>query len=278
MSRSTQIQNILLGLLALAAAAAVAAAVWPVRADPASSTGELPPLTGVGTSSSTAGGPDDAALTSDGAAATGSAADDAALTSEEPVAVLDAWNEAVARDGANLLVVGDGYSHLPEQWVQLWGALRGDDRPVSIRHWGEAEDRTFNDPIVLSEGEGSSLAIWSASRAESTIAAAVERLERFDRASADPVAVVVSLGQASGGENAAEQLDALLAGLPEVPVVLVVGPEGLYDDGVGDAFAEWAQDHEDRIALVDLRGTAPAGASAQDWADAFESALTEDEG
>lgn len=191
----------------------------------------------------------------------------------EDVARLSDWRSDIVTDSADLLVVGDGYSNLPSQWIQLWGAVLSEDRPVTIRHWGEAADRSFNEPIELSTGDGPSLSIWSASRDGSTIMDAVERLERFDRASADPEAVLISLGQGSADEDIPAAMDELLAGLPEVPVLLVVGPAALYDAGVGDALADWGVNNEDRVVTVDLRETTSGSPTAEEWAQAFQEAL-----
>src|SRR5690606_717248 len=68
-------------------------------------------------------------------------------SSDVEEATVQDWVEAWS-DEADLLIVGDGYSNMPSQWVQLWGDEVGTERPVTIHHWGEAEDVTFNDPIV----------------------------------------------------------------------------------------------------------------------------------
>lgn len=190
-----------------------------------------------------------------------------------PAVDLATWTSALSPDGAHLLVVGDGYSNLPSQWVQQWGVLVGAERPVAIRHWGEAADVSFNEPIELSTGDGPSLTVWSASRDGSTVQDAVERLDRFASDAADPDAILVSLGQGSGGEDVAGALDALLEGLPDVPVLLVVGPAGLYDAGVGDAIAGWGEEHSERVVTVDLRDAVAEAPTAEEWALAFQDAL-----
>lgn len=262
---STRIQNILLAILCVIAVGLSVMAFRAVNSSPTASLGTLP------------AGATPPVVTDD-AAETRDDADDEAVTSggpDEPVDV-DAWVEAWSGDDSHVLVIGDGYSHLPEQWVQRWAEAVGQQRPVSIRHWGEAEDRAFNEPIVLSEGESSRLTVWSASRAGTTIADATERLDRFDTASADPDAVLVSLGEGSGDEDVAAGLDALVAALPDVPVLVVVGPEGLYDDGVGDDLSAWAQENDDRVALADLRSGLAPDPTADEWAQAFAEAVSTD--
>ncbi len=61
----------------------------------------------------------------------------------------------------------------------------------------------------------------------------------------------------------------------DVPVLVAIGPDGLYDEGVGDALRAWAENHSDRVAVLDLRGQAPDGASAEQWAISFQRALDE---
>ena len=145
---------------------------------------------------------------------------------------------------------------------------------MEIRHWGEAADTTYNPPIVLSEGDGPELTVWSASRAGTTIAAARERLDRFQGEADAADAVLVSLGGSSKDEDVAAEMDAILDELPEVPVLVVIAPAGLYPAGVADALADWAPEHPDRVALIDLRDTAVADASAEAWALAFHATLT----
>lgn len=272
MTPHTGWSNALLAGLAVLAVGTSAYAVWSVNQPPAST---APGPTGVAVPTATG---DDAGSTS--APATAAGADSETSTASggteqtgEGASVVADWVEAWAQPDADLLVIGDGYSNLPSQWVQQWGALVGQERPVTIRHWGEAADVSFNDPIELSSGQGDALEIWSASRGGTTIADATERLETFDAASHDPEAVLVSLGQASAGEDIPVALDDLLAGLPEVPVLVLVGPAGLYEPGVGDAVAEWAGENADRVVTVDLREATSDDPTAEEWALAFQDAL-----
>lgn len=217
------------------------------------------PTPGDPASATSTGRPDDADLT----------------TAAASVPDVDGWVEAWAGPGSDLLVVGDGFSNLPTQWVQLWATVMSADRPVTIHHWGEAEDISFNPPILLSDRDGDALGVWSASRDGTTIADAAEHMERFLQAADTPEAVLVSLGQASAGEDIADGLDQLVGEIDEgVPVLVAIGPAGLYEAGVGDALLEWAQAHDDRVSVVDLRGEAPDTASAEQWADAFDAAIT----
>ncbi len=264
MPPSHRIQNVLIALLAVVAVGVSALAVLSVNRP------QAPTALGTTDGPSTAAPGDAAATTSE------APADDAASTSDDgdgPETGVEAWVQAWS-DDADLLVVGDGFSNLPTQWVQLWAAAVGDDRPVEIRHWGEAADVSFNDPIELSTGDGPRLTVWSASRDGSTIHDAAERYGRFVEASTAPDAVLVSLGLDSGDEDVAEGLDQLVGEIDEdVPVLVAIAPEGLYDDGVGDAILAWAQEHADRVAVVDLRGATPDEASAEEWAEAFDAAL-----
>lgn len=257
---TTRLQNILIAILAVVAVGLSLLAFRSVNAVGGTPEQSLPPVS--------------APPVDDNAAATTAAGDDAAVTSEAPEGPTAAgWLEALAGDGSNLLVVGDGYSHLPEQWVQRWADLVSADRPVAIRHWGEAADTSFNEPIELSEGDGPSLTVWSASRDRSSVADAVERYARFVSASAEPDAVLVSLGQASDGEDVATELDALLDEVGDVPVIVTLGGAGLYDEAVGADIAAWAQDHADTVVLVDLRSELGDDATPEDWAQAFADAL-----
>lgn len=262
-----RLQDVLIVLLAVAAVALSALAVVNVNRsrppeaatlDPTAFTAAGPPVDDASATSTSA--PDDAASTTSGGA--------------EPD--VDGWVQAWSGD-ADLLVVGDGFSHLPGQWLQLWADRVGRDRPVTIHHWGEAADVAFNDPIELSTGDGAPLSLWSASRDGTTIHDAAQDYPRFVEASARPDAVLVSMGLDSGEEDVAAGLDELLAQVddldPDVPVLLAIGPDGLYDEGVGDALRAWADEHADRVAVLDLRGEAPAAASAEQWAAAFQSAL-----
>jgi len=83
----------------------------------------------------------------------------------------------------------------------------------------------------------------------------------------------VSLGQDSEGEDVAASLDQLVGEIDDVPILLVIAPTGLYAPGVSDALLSWGQEHDDRVSVVDLRETAPADASAEEWAAAFAAAL-----
>lgn len=305
MEPSTRTQNIVLAAMAALAVGTSAYALWSVnqphpslqdRADsaatqtPGTDAEAGPGGAGAGstspgatasdpagaTSGTDAAGTDaagtDAAGATDGAPATGPAPPAAGLAG--PVADwVAAW-----QGEADLLVLGDGHANEDSEWVQAWGDLLGRDRPVTIRHWGEAADQTFNPPLTLAEGAGDPLRIWSGSRAASTIGSLTGLLPRMDAASADPDAILVALGSASVGEDVPAALDALLADLPpglgDAPVLVLVGPAGHYDPVVADALADWAAAATDRFALVDLRESAPEQADAQEWAQALQDALT----
>lgn len=266
---SERTQNILIAILAVLAISTSALAVWSVNRPVPSATGEgtIPPATSLAPST--------------GSSATAAPPDDAAMTTGEPTTTpsgdpQSAWLAAWS-DEADLLVVGDGFSNMPDQWLQLWADLVGQDRPVTIHHWGEAADVSFNDPIVLSDSDGPLLTVWSGSRSGSSIVAAVEHYDRFIDASTTPDAVLVSLGLSSGSEDVEAGMDALLERIDshddEVPVLVAIAPGGHYEQGVADALLSWAQEHDDRVAVVDLRGEAPDQASAEQWAVALERAL-----
>ena len=158
---SHRVQNVLIALLAVVAIAVSALAVVKVNRPQAS--GAALGATGSPTPATPATPADDAAATSE-------APDDEEASTDGPEgsAGIDAWVQAWS-DDADLLVVGDGFSNLPTQWLQLWATSVGVERPVTIRHWGEAADVSFNDPIVLTEGDGPLLTVWSASRDGSSI-------------------------------------------------------------------------------------------------------------
>lgn len=279
MALTSRTQNALLGALGALAVGLSGYAVWVVN-QPHPSIQDNSPTPPAVTGSSAPGQVDDeATTTTPGAAgdieeATQTAAPPQETVEPAPTELTAAdWVSALNGEGAALQVLGDGYGNMVWHWVQQWAEILGQERPVDIRHWGEAEDVTYNPPIVLSEGDGPALTVWSASRAESTIAAARERLDRFQDEADDADAVLVSLGGWSEEEDVAAEMDALLGELPEVPILVVIAPEGLYPTGVADDLSDWTQQHIDRVVLVDLRNTAVADASAEAWALAFHATL-----
>lgn len=254
---SKVVQNVLLGLLGAAAVAASAAAFWSVNRP-------VPTVETPGTAQTVAPAPEPAAQTTEPVTTT-----QAPEPARDP---LVAWQEAVAAPDSGLLVLGDGYSNLPSQWLQLWAERVGAERPVQIYHWGEAADVSFNEPIELSTGEGPGLTVWSASRAGSSIEAAADRVDTFTAEAEGVDAVLVSLGRSSGDEDVPAALDTLVGQIgDDLPVLVVVGPSGFYEPGVADAIADWSLDHEDRVALVDLREAGEP--SAEEWAQQVADAL-----
>lgn len=272
MAPSTRTQNALIGGLAALAVGASAFAVWSVNRPHPS----LEDVESVATPTrpSDPGPATTTADKSDVAESEGGPEDTGSATgprSTQPT--VDEWVEAWS-DEAELLVIGDGYSNLPTQWVQVWAGSLGDERPVQIHHWGEAEDVAFNDPIVLSDTGDEPLTVWSASRAGSTVEDAAERYDDFVDASAKPDAVLVSLGLSSADEDIKAGLDALVEEIDDdIPVLVLIGPEGLYEEGVGDAIQSWVEDNEDRVSVVDLRDVAPESPDAEQWARAFQRSL-----
>ncbi|WP_151526776.1 hypothetical protein [Serinicoccus kebangsaanensis] len=287
MELSSRHANAVLVALAIGAVGASGYAVWSVQQPPP----ETPPAASAGTTPEPTG-TDDAPT---GAATTEDATQTPEETGEETTSVepeptdeqtstddgadaqepsVQGWREAWSGEDAALLVVGDGYSNLTSQWVQLWGALQADDRSTLISHWGEEADVAFNDPIELSADAGPSLHVWSASRGGSSIGDAADRVEQFLDAAAPPDAVLVSLGGSSGGEDVPAQLDRLVGQLPDVPVLVAAGPSELYSAGVADAVAGWAQDNADRVSLVDLREATVDNPTAEEWALAFDEAVS----
>lgn len=262
---STRVQNMLLALLAALTTGLSAYAIWTVQ----QSSG--------------------AAAAGDAVSPTAPAIDDAALTTApspetdeadqgEPAAEvgLDNWAQAWAGP-ADLVVLGDGFSAEDSQWLALWAGAVGQDRPVALHPW-DGPSSSFAAPQELSSfTDGAPLTIWNASQRGTTAQDAAARAAEAVGAVGTPDAVLVSLGLSSAGEDVATGMDRLLEQLdglaPGVPVLVVVGPDGLYEEGVGDAFASWAQAHDDRVALLDLRSSAPTSPSAEEWALAFEAAL-----
>lgn len=277
MAPSTRAQSVLLGVLGILAVGASGYAVWAVNQPHPSlpNASPAPPaMTG-----RAAPGPADAETTlapaHEKAEATQTTDSSPETAEPEPTEVTVAdWTSALDGNGAALQVLGDGYSNLAWHWLQQWAGILGQERPVEIRHWGEAKDVTYNPPIVLSEDVGPALTVWSASRAGTTIAAARERLDRFQGEADDADAMLISLGESSESEDVAGEMDALLEALPEVPVLVVIAPEGLYPAGVADSLADWAGEQPERVVLVDLRETAVPEASAEAWAAAFHATLT----
>ncbi|ANS79807.1 hypothetical protein SGUI_2411 [Serinicoccus hydrothermalis] len=277
--------NTLLVVLALGAVGASGYAMWNVRQmpEPSAQVADSPaPTTGASTTPTQDAEDGDAAQTythsSDDSTMSGddepTESSDPQETTEPAEPTLADWRSAW-RDHADLLVIGDGYSNLESQWVQLWADRQAADRPTLVCHWAERADDAFNDPIELSDGEGPDLHVWSASRDGTTIREATRRIDRFIDASAPPDAVLISLGGSSGDEDVAEQLDRLLEELPDVPVLVAAGPSGLYETGVADDIVDWAKDNTDRVSLIDLREATSENPTGEEWALAFDEAASE---
>lgn len=279
--------NTLLVVLALGAVGASGYAIWNVRQMPEPTAHVVggPAPTAEASATPTMGPREDDAAeeapaqSSDSDATTSTEAEpmessDPEETTEQAEPTLADWRSAWS-DDADLLVVGDGYSNLESQWVQLWAGRQAGDRPTLVSHWAERADDAFNDPIELSDGEGPDLHVWSASRDGTTIREATRRIDRFIAASAPPDAVLISLGGSSGDEDVAEQLDRLLEELPDVPVLVAAGPSGLYETGVADDIVAWAEDNTDRVSLIDLREATSENPTAEEWALAFDEAVSE---
>ncbi|OLT21987.1 hypothetical protein BJF81_14195 [Ornithinimicrobium sp. CNJ-824] len=294
MALSTRTQNALIAGLAALAVGTSAFAVWSVNRPHPSLTGTLTSTEGTDAGSDDARSTTDVTAEGDSSEPTASPTTETSAPSdesatEEPTSADDSsdvdratvqdWVDAWS-DDADLLVIGDGYSNMPSQWVQLWGDEVGNDRPVTIHHWGEAQDVTFNDPIVLSEEDGPQLTIWSASRDGSTIADAADRVDRFAEEAGGVDAVLISLGLDSGDEDVAGSLDELLAEFDGVaddaPVLLAVAPPELYDSGVAEDMVAWAEDNADRVALVEVGPAAPDNPTAEEWALAFDRVISAD--
>lgn len=285
MEVSRRTQNALVAGLAAVAVGLSGYAVWSVNRP---STGGAPLPGAGGATTTTPGdedeggsstlGPDDTVTAAPGTDEASPASEDSeGTTSDGREASVQDWVDAWSEE-ADLLIVGDGYSNLPSQWVQLWGAQVAADRPVTIRHWGEAEDVTFNDPIVLSETDGPQLTMWNASREGTTVADAAERIDRFvEEAGGEVDAVLVSLGMDSGGEEIAASLDGLITALDGVddgvPVLVAIGPPGLYEPGVADGVTAWSEEKDDRVALLEVGPAASENPTAEEWAVAFQQLL-----
>ncbi len=280
MQLSTRLQNLGLAALAAVAVSLSAYAVWSVGQAPESAmTAALPGGSPLGEERAPISGPDTDATTAtdpaQDAATAGTAPDgDTPGSTAPPATSVAGWASAWSGPDADLLVIGDGFSNLRSQWIHQWATELAAERPVQIHHWAEAEDVRFNEPDVLSEGSGPGLTIWNASRGDTTIGEAAEHTQAFLGAASQVDAVLVSLGRGSAGEDVAASLDHLVGELDaDLPVLVLAGPPGLYNTGVSDGILAWAQAHQDRVALVDLRGTAPDQATAEEWAGAFQAAL-----
>ena len=280
MQLSTRLQNLGLAALAAVAVSLSAYAVWSVGQAPESAmTAALPGGSPLGEDRAPISGPDTDATTAtdpaQDAATAGTAPDgDTPGSTAPPATSVAGWASAWSGPDADLLVIGDGFSNLRSQWIHHWATELAAERPVQIHHWAEAEDVRFNEPDVLSEGSGPGLTIWNASRGDTTIGEAAEHTQAFLGAASQVDAVLVSLGRGSAGEDVAASLDHLMGELDaDLPVLVLAGPPGLYNTGVSDGILAWAQAHQDRVALVDLRGTAPDQATAEEWAGAFQAAL-----
>lgn len=276
-------QNVGLGLLAAVAAGLSAFAVWHVQQPHESLATAPPPPRAVVPTPAPATGAGETAPTEENGRATGAppasaADDDAADPTQQPYpdtgpVTVETWTQAWADDQSDLLVVGDGHSNLDSQWVQVWAEATAEERPVELSHWGEAADVEFNEPLTLSDGDGPLLRVWSASRAGSTIADAADRAELFLETSPSPRAVLISLGLSSGEEDVDAAMDQLLSELPEVPVLVAVGPRASYPEGVADAIYDWTEQDPGRVAVIDLRDMEPSEPGPQEWAAAFQTEL-----
>ncbi|GAA5163895.1 hypothetical protein [Ornithinimicrobium tianjinense] len=279
MTVTARVQNLLIAILALIAVGLSVLAYRTVNLPGGEALGPPPAAATSPTSDD-----DLATATGDGADSTATSdADGTGTDSDVRTGSADGdladWVDAWSGPDSDLLVVSDGFSHLPEQWVQQWALLTGTEggRPVAIHHWGEEQDVSFNEPLELTSGDGPGLTVWSGGRYGTTIADAADHVAAFAEASTGADAVLVSLGQGSPGEDVAAGLDALLAQIdatyPDTPVLVVVGPAGLYDAAVLDEMAAWTEDNADRVAAVDMRDLTDAGPTAEQWAAAFAAAL-----
>ncbi|MCK0112766.1 hypothetical protein MWU75_11505 [Ornithinimicrobium sp. F0845] len=261
----------LLGTLAVVAISLTALAVWsvgsPSEAPTAGVAHALDPA-----SSSDAAVESSAAPNAADTTGTATAADTPPTTLPAPT--VGDWVSAWSTQDADLFVIGDGFSNLRSQWVHQWAGLVAAERPVQIHHWGEAADVSFNEADLISEGEGAQLTIWNASRADTTVSEAAGRTSEFLEAAGDVDAVMVSLGRESTPSGVAASLDQLVDEVgPDLPVLVVIGPPGLYGSDVADGILAWVEDHDERVSLVDLRESAPDEATAEEWAAAFQAAL-----
>lgn len=277
MNVSKGARNVLLVLLALVTVIACAYAVWNVqRPHPSAEDGWGPTRDEVATDVATPTmpptvGDHEVTLTPATPKESQTAEPPGALVPDpDPPVSVESWFTAWQVEDSHLLVIGDGFSNLPWQWVQLWGEIVGRERPVQIHHWGETADATFNEAILLSDVEGPALTIWSASRAGTTIDAARARVSEFFTEAGEVDAVLVSLGLHSEDEDVAAALDDLLTAMDDdLPVLVTVAPRGLMSSSVSTAVADWASDNADRVSMIDLRGRARDEATAEEWAIAF---------
>jgi hypothetical protein len=257
-----RLQNVLVGLLAVVAAASVVAALTSAPSiDPVATGG----------------------LTSDSDAATTSAVVRDAMEDDEQDDEQDEQGDTSLEelsaalegedDGAvDVVVIGDDTSNNRSEWVHLWAERLADERPVTVVHWAEQADVAYTTPDVLSEsGEGAMLSIWSPGRAGTDIAEAAERVEEF-LPDAPTDLVLVNLGVNNDADEVEDQMQDLLDALrglvgDGVPVGVVLQAEQVSTPEVNTALADFAADN----GLATLDATEADG--PQDWAETIDELL-----
>lgn len=184
--------------------------------------------------------------------------EDAEPAEASPEISLAAAIQGADDDAVSVAVLGDDTSSARDEWVQVWGQLVADQRPVRVVHWDEEGDVSFTEPDVLSEsGDGTPLTIWSTSRTGADVDVTTERLAELLPPEGDADAVIINLGTNDAPDEIAGDLDALLEAVrAEVGNV----PVGLVRQGLPGASAEtmeaaeaWAADQEG-VTVLDLSG------------------------
>jgi hypothetical protein len=262
-------QNVLVGLLAVVAAASVVAAL--------TSAPSIEPVTPGGFTSDSDAATTSAPASDDTAEAT---ADDDGTDADQsddeqggsPLEELSAALAGEDDDAVDVVVIGDDTSNNRSEWVHLWGERLADDRPVTVVHWAEQADVDYATPDVLSDsGDGVMLSIWSPARAGTDIAGAAERVEAF-LPEAPTDLVLVNLGVNNDADEVEEQMQDLLDAVrdlagDDVPVGVVLQSQQLSTPDVNTALADFAADND--LAVLD----ATAADGPQEWAETVEDLL-----
>ena len=172
----------------------------------------------------------------------------------QPVRPEQTWLDALAKPGAQLLVVGDRTVNDRDEWVVEWAALQG-GRPIDVLFWQEESGASYEGRLRVGDEEspGADLTIWDAGREDTTVAQAADRVGSFVEQGAVPDVVLVTV---TDGDR--EDFDALASELQEaagesVPTLVVLSPARWAPADEVRVLAAWADDQ--KVPVIDLRAS-----------------------